>query len=189
MIPIIISAIESPEDRDLMTDFYTRYNALMYHEAKKHLDITEDIEDTVYEALVRIIDKMDIFRELKPWQQVQYALTTVRNLSYLLLKRQKHFDFISFDAIDFDIPADEKSFTEATVQKNILDAGVRKIWNSLDLDDKILLEQKYVLYWKDAEIAGPLQIKPESVRMRLTRAKRNLMRELHKQGFDIADWL
>ena len=189
MLPIIISAIECPEDRELMTDFYLKHNALMYHEAKKHLDILEDVEDIVYEALARIIDKMDIFRELKPWQQVQYALTTVRNLSYLLLKKQKHFEFISFDAIDFDVPVDEKSFTEATVQKNMLDAGVRKIWNSLDLEDKILLEQKYVLYWKDAEIAEPLQIKPESVRMRLTRAKRNLMQELLKQGFDITDWL
>lgn len=189
MLPIIISAIESPEDRDLMTAFYERHNGLMYHEARKHLDITEDVEDIVYEALVRIIKKMDIFRELQPWQQVQYALTTVRNLSYLLLKRQKHFEFISFDAIDFDIPADEASFTEVTVQRDLLDEGVRKIWNALEIDDKVLLEQKYVLCWKDAEIAGPLQIKPESVRMRLTRAKRNLMRELHKQGFDIADWL
>lgn len=189
MLPIIISAIESPEDRDLMTAFYERHNALMYHEAKKHLNVAEDIEDTVYEALARIIDKMNIFRELKPWQQVQYALTTVRNLSYILLKRQKHFEFISFDAIDFDIPADETSFTESTVQKNMLDAGVRKIWNLLDLEDKILLEQKYVLHWKDAEIAEPLQIKPESVRMRLTRAKRNLMKEMQKQGFEITDWL
>lgn len=189
MLPIIISAIENPEDRDIMIAFYTQYHALMYHEARKHLDVTEDVEDIVYEALARIIDKMDVFRDLMPWQQVQYALTTVKNLSYLLLKRQKHFEFIPFDAIDFDITADEASFPEAAVQKSMLDAGVRKIWNALDVDDKILLEQKYVLHWKDAEIAEPLQIKPESVRMRLTRAKRHLMQELQKQGFDIADWL
>ena len=57
------------------------------------------------------------------------------------------------------------------------------------LEDKILLEQKYILRWKDAEIAEPLQIKPESVRMRLTRAKRNLMKELRQQGFEVMDWL
>lgn len=37
MLPIIISAIESPEDRELMTDFYEMYNAAMYREARKHL--------------------------------------------------------------------------------------------------------------------------------------------------------
>ena len=49
MIPIIISAIESPEDRDLMTDFYLKYKSLLYSEAHKHLDISEDIEDIVFE--------------------------------------------------------------------------------------------------------------------------------------------
>ena len=77
MLPIIISAIESPEDRDLMTTFYERHNGLMYHEARKHLDIAEDVEDIVYEAVVRIIDRMDVFRALQPWQRVQYALTTI----------------------------------------------------------------------------------------------------------------
>lgn len=189
MLPIIISAIECPEDREIVTEFYIKYNGLMYHEAKKHISIAADVEDIVYEALTRIIDKMDVFRDLKPWQRVVYALTTVKNLSYILLKKQKHFEFVSFDAIDFEIPADEKTNPEATVEKDILTTGMRNIWNSLNLDDKLLLEQKYVLHWKDAEIAEPLQIKPESVRMRLTRAKRNLMRELHDQGFDITEWL
>ncbi len=189
MLPIIISAIESPEDRDLMTVFYEKHNGLMYHEARKHLDIAEDVEDIVYEALVRIIDKMDVFRTLQPWQRVQYALTTVKNLSYLLLRRKNHFEFISFDAIDFDLFADETASTESVVQRDLLNEGVRKIWNALELEDKIFLEQKYVLYWEDAEIAELLQIKPESVRMKLTRAKRNVMKELQKQGFDILDWL
>ena len=189
MLPIIISAIESPEDRDLMTEFYTQYHKLMYHEAKKYVSVLEDVEDIVYEALMKIIDKMDVFRELKRWQQVQYALITVRNLSYLLLKRQNHFAFVSFDTLDDEMLADENALPEDAVQRSLRDAGVRKIWNSLDLEDKILLEQKYILHWKDTEIAEPLQIKPESVRMRLTRAKRNLMEELHRQGFEIADWL
>ena len=94
MLPIIISAIESPEDRELTTGFYETYNAAMYREARKHLENPEDVEDIVYEALAKIIDKMEIFRELKPLQQLQYAITTVRNLSYILLKRNNHFTFI-----------------------------------------------------------------------------------------------
>ena len=103
MLPIIMSAIECPADCDLMTDFYLANNALMYHEARKYIDITEDVEDIVYEALAKIIDKMDVFRELKSWQQRQYAVTTVRNLAYIFLKRKNHFEFVSLDGIDFDI--------------------------------------------------------------------------------------
>lgn len=188
MIPII-AAIECPEDRDLMSDFYDRYNSLLYHEAKKHLDVSEDIEDTVYEALVKIIDKIEVFRKLAPWQRVQYALTTVRNLSYLLLKKNNRFDSVSFDAISYDIIADEETFTDIAVEKNVLTENIRKIWNSLDVEDKILLEQKYILHWKDQEIAFYLQIQPQSVRMRLTRAKRKLITALTKNGFNFQEWL
>ena len=60
MIPVIISAIESPEDCDLMTNFFLKYENLLFYEATKHLSSPEDIEDTVYEALTKIIDKIDI---------------------------------------------------------------------------------------------------------------------------------
>lgn len=189
MLPIIISAIECPEDRDLMTDFYLKHKALLFHEAKKHLSIPEDIEDTVFEALTRIIDKIEVFRELKPWQQVAYAQTTVRNLSYILLRRSNHFTFISFSSMEFDLPAAEETFPDVIAEKSMHDAAIRKIWNALELEDKILLEQKYILRWRDEEIALPLNIKPQSVRMRLTRAKRNLVAELQKNGFDISEWL
>lgn len=189
MIPFIITAIECPEDRDLMTEFYTKYNGLLYHEAKKHLDISEDIEDTVYEAFAKIIDKIEVFRELAPWSRVQYALTTVRNLSYLLLKKKNRFEFVPFDFISFDILATEETFTDVKAQRNILNENIRTIWNSLDIEDKILLEQKYILEWTDQEIALHLQIQSQSVRMRLTRAKRRLVTELTKNGFNIQDWL
>ena len=189
MLPIIISAIESPEDRDLMTEFYMRCSGLMHHEAQKYLSVAEDVEDVVYEALAKIIDKMEVFRELKHRQQVQYALTTVRNLSYIMLRRQKRFEFISFDDIDLEIFTDESESLEDAVQRSVLNAGVRKIWNSLGLEDKIILQQKYVLHWSNEEIAEPLEIKPESVRMRLSRAKRNLIQQLQKQEFNVKDWL
>ena len=92
MLPIVISAIESVEDRDLMTQFYISYKALMFSEARKHLDIEEDIEDVVYEALTRIIDKMDVFRELAPKQRLRYALKgRVSSLQFLLMISIRQF--------------------------------------------------------------------------------------------------
>jgi len=189
MIPIIISAIENPADCDLMTEFYLANNALMFHEARKYIDISEDAEDIVYEALAKIIDKMDVFRDLKSWQQRQYAVTTVRNLAYIFLKRKNHFEFVSLDGIDFDILSYADIDTEAEAEKRIILSAIRQIWNSLEVEDKVLLEQKYVLKWKDQEIAEPLNIQSQSVRMRLTRAKRKLVLELQKKGISFAEWL
>lgn len=189
MIPVIISAIESPEDRSLMTEFYEMWNTNMYREARKRLPSEEDVEDVVFEALTKIIDKMEIFRELKPLQRLQYALTTVRNLSYILLKRNNHFTFIPYDSLDYDFAASDDTDPEICAEKSTISASIKKIWGTLEPDDRILLEQKYILYWKDSEIAAPLNIQPQSVRMKLTRAKRNLMSQLSNEGINLSEWL
>lgn len=188
MLPIIISSIDSPEDRDLMSDFYLMYNALLYNEAWKFLEIKEDVEDIVYETLTKIIEKMDIFRELKPLQRVQYALTTVKNLSYIFLKRSNHFTIVSFDNIEFDIPADDGLSAEKVAEKNIFELHIKQIWKELPVEERMLLEQKYILQWKDEDLAESLGIQPQSVRMRLTRAKRNIIKEMQNKEFCISDW-
>lgn len=187
MLPIIISAIESPEDRDLMTDFFLQYRGLMYNEAQKYLNTPEDVEDIVYDALAKIIDKMETFRDLKHWQRVQYALTTVRNLAYILLKRSNRFAFVSFDELEYEIPANEGSSPEQTVEEQLLRTHITQIWNEIDLDDRAILEQKYILHWTDDELAKSLSIQPQSVRMRLTRAKRKILKEMQKRGLVFPD--
>lgn len=188
MLPLIISSIESPEDRDMMTDFYTLHCGVLHKEAWKYLNIKEDVEDVVYEALTKIIDKMEVFRDLQPSQRIQYALTTVRNLSYILLKRNNHFSFVSYDAVDFETLVDNHLPPEATVERKQAFEHLREVWNKLSIDDRMLLEQKYILCWNDADLACQLGIQPSSVRMRLTRTKRKLMNELKNQGVTLAEW-
>lgn len=188
MIPIIIAAIESPEDRDLMTDFFLEHKGLLYLEASKHLSSAEDIEDIVYEALAKIIDKMDVFRDLQAGQRLKYAMTTVRNLSYILLKRNSLITMVPLETLEFDLPYLDGITLESIVEKKILNEHIKKIWNELDLDARMLLEQKYTLKWKDEELASALGIKPQSVRMRLTRAKRSLFDEMQRKGFNLADY-
>jgi len=66
---------------------------------------------------------------------------------------------------------------------------IRNIWCGLECDARMLMEQKYILHWSDEELAEILGIKPQSVRMRITRAKRELMAQLQKNGFHLDDWI
>ena len=82
------------------------------------------------------------------------------------------------------VPAAE----ESGQPENILQAHQKKekifsIWHSLDGEKRLLLEQKYILRWSDEELANQLGIQPQSVRMRLTRTKRNLVRWMEEKGF------
>lgn len=189
MLPIIISSIESPEDRDLMIAFYEEHQGRMYSEARRYLDTEEDVEDIVYEAITRIIEKIDTFRDLEPWQRVRYARTAVRNLAYIHLKRSRLFTMVSFDDMEYEVASDYGISAETVVEKQQFEQYIRLVWKDLKQDDRMLLEQKYVLHWKDEELAEGMGIKPQSVRMKLTRAKRNLFTELQKKGFHLNDWL
>lgn len=188
MLPVIISSIENPEDRDLMSEFYLRYNILLYGEARKHLDIEEDIEDTVFEALAKIIEKIDLFRTLKPQQRVAYALTTVKNLSYILRKRESCITFISFEDVEFEIPAKNGLTTERIVENRLFKEKIKQVWKKLDLEERMLLEQKYILQWKDEDLARNFGIQSQSVRMRLTRAKRKVLKQMQELGFKAIEW-
>lgn len=62
--------------------------------------------------------------------------------------------------------------------------SLAKIWPRLAQEDRLALEAKYILQLNDKEIARQLGIKPASVRMRLTRARRRALREMEKEGWD-----
>ena len=187
MLPFFRSNDHST-DYDLITSFYNRYVPLMYSEAKKYLECEEDAEDVVCEAFVKIIEKSSLFNKLEKNQQLYYAITTVRNLSYTLAKRNGYFSFCSLDCIEHDFP-DSSDLPQEILEKKQFHQEIINVWSELPLDDRMLLEQKYLLKWSDKELAKELGILPQSVRMRLTRAKRNIYEEMKKKGFSISDWL
>lgn len=57
-------------------------------------------------------------------------------------------------------------------------SALKQVWGSLPEDVRSLLRMKYFLQMDNKEIAAHLGIKPESVRMRLTRARGRLLERM-----------
>ena len=55
-----------------------------------------------------------------------------------------------------------------------------RAWKLLDEKSQMILSWKYQLEMSDSEIASELNIKPDIVRMRLTRARNNFKRKLQE---------
>lgn len=189
MLPIIIASIDTPEDRDMMTAFYMAYKGRMYTEAWKFMNSEEDAEDIVYEALTRIIDKMDRFRELHPKQRGVYAITTVRHLCVMQLEKNAFRNHLSISEITTESDTLEADSMEASVERKLTGEKIRRLWNQLLPRDQLLLEQKYILRCSDDEIAEFLSVERSSVRMLLTRARRRLMQVLKDHNIEPQDWL
>jgi len=180
MLPVFISVIETPEDRDMMTDYYINNNKLLYYEASKYLKDPMDIEDVVLEALKNIIEQMDVFRQLTPVQRKNYGLVTVRNLTFMHKRKEKRFTAAPQNAPGKTdrqkVIAHESDIQDVAMERMLME----QIWEEMDVQDRAVLEQKYILQWPDERIAEVLGIRTASLRMRLSRARKSLLARLKK---------
>ena len=84
-----------------------------------------------------------------------------------------------------DFSAQKQAFLRAFAhsqggEEEQLDA-LRRVWPRLSEADQLLLSGRYILGLDDRELARLAGCKPGSVRMKLTRARRNALREMKKE--------
>lgn len=181
MIPYCILAIEDPSDREFMTELFLHYQKLMYATIQK---ITQDhwlIDDIFQSTLERLIDKITLLRTFDRDRLINYIIVSCRNNAYTIFQNQnRHFmedieDFIGEASISQSISDVE----DYVIMQSQLEA-LQSIWPRLDMRSRYILEAKYILEKSDKEIADELHIKPQSVRMALTRARKNAIELLRK---------
>ena len=84
----------------------------------------------------------------------------------------------------YDILGD-KWATEDVLQTTLLRRleldALAQVWPRLDENTRWLLEARYILDYSDGELARELGVKPDSVRMALTRARRKARRLMESQ--------
>lgn len=176
MLPIVILAIEDDDDRAFMSDLFISYERLMMSELLKILNNVQDAEDLMQTVLLKLIDKIPLLRTFNRKRTVCYIIVSCRHTAITFLKKQKKVDYFSFDD-DSWTQSDQMLCTAPSVEDEIirqeLTSSVKDVWDFLDARDKFILEGKYLLDKSMQELAEDLEIKPESVRMALTRARRH----------------
>ena len=173
---------------DSVTAFYIHYKRLLFQEAWKYLPQLEDVEDVVCETLTRLLENAGKFHAMESSHQIQYAKVIVRNLCYHHLRRSSYFTMVPFEDIDVYFPIEERDDPERLADRKLRTMQIRKVWVDVPPEDRLLLEQKYILGWSDETIASGLDIKAQSVRMSLTRAKRRTAKLMQDAGIRIDDW-
>lgn len=172
MIPICILAIEDDSDREYMTWLFLQYQKLMYSTILK---ITQDqwmTDDVLQSSLEKLINKIALLRTLDRNHLVNYIITTCKNTAITEVQsKSKHMD-LNFDDCRDRSPEEDLSMDAWLIRKENIEA-LEHIWPQLDERSRYLLEARYILGKKAKDIAADLNASPESVRMALTRAKRN----------------
>lgn len=186
MFPFILLAVESPEDADFLCKLYTDYHRLMYATAGKFTSSQEDKEDIVQDALVKMVKYVAYLRKLDGCTLPSAVVILTRNTAINFARHrsivQKHTSPSGWDPDEIP-PGSDVSTVEDMVALSEMRNGLDTIWPKLSENDRILLEGRYILGLSDDELAEFVGCKPSSVRMKLTRARRNALAEMKRIDF------
>ena len=179
MIPVCILAIENDSDREFMTNLFLEYQRLIYANILKVVTDSWAVDDIMQTTLVRLIDKIDLLKKLDRPQLANYIATASRNCALNLVKYQSSHQSTPFEDYMVDDNADSRD-NETEYQFFLREdmAALSKVWDELDEKTRYLLEARYILDKSPEEIASDLHIKPASIRMALTRARRRAMERM-----------
>ena len=189
MKPLISIMLEASSDREYMIELYQTYEKLMYFTANRFTSNYADIEDIVQDSVIKLIHKVETLRGLERCRLTGYIVSTVRNTAINHLKSEGIINKHTYrDSGDLDeIETLALPLDELMVLAERQDALI-SVWDCISETDRYLLEGRYILELTNAEMALHLECKESSIRMKLTRARRNALKMLvERKGADLFD--
>jgi len=160
-----------------MAQLFLRYRKIMFSEINKIISDPWESEDILQNALIKLSDKVSLLRKLDERKRVCYAITTAKNLAKNAIRDKKDTQFYSLDDDNYNLL--DTINDGADIEKDIILKEQLKdlsaIWNKLDETSQRLLEGKYILNQSNDDLGKMLGIKPSSIRMMLTRARRKAL--------------
>ena len=170
-IPLLLLAIEDDSDRAFMEKIYTDYGTLMFHQARLICRSAADAQDVVSEALLALIKKISLLRNMPCNKLKSYIVITVKHQAIDHYRRLRHED-VSWDeegpdAVSFDQPEDHIMDTAGV-------EAIRQAIHCLPEREKDALMKRYFLKMTEEEIAAAWNVRPVTVRVTISRARKNL---------------
>lgn len=182
MVAIIYSMEDQPSDRELMDQMYMEFERLMFFTARQYASKTEIAEDIVQESLVRLYGKVQTMKQMKQVVLAAYIRATVRNTAInALRKMNREKDYAADAETDAFTRADQARALDTMMDLSGYRVLLSKIWPQLPEEDRLLLEGKYILGYSDQELAAEIGCQANSVRVKLTRARRRALTIIQKQ--------
>lgn len=189
MIGLLITVLESDDDKAFMLDLYKNYYSLVRRTIFSIIHDNKDIEDLINDIFIKLIEKIPLIRTLDCYKTTAYIVYTVRSVTINYIKHKKVESKHMYYGDDTDIAEDISNHEDGSEDRLIRQEEMELLNNTisnLPQKQKDLLYFKYILEMSDEEIAEVFRIAPNSVRQYLTRARRNAKKLMEKEISDYA---
>lgn len=172
------------EDKRFFQQLFEEYKDFMYFIAGRYTADPVDCEDTVQEAVLRLMGNIPTLRSFCREKKAKYIMLTVKT-AYLDCEKRKHRDRVVF--LD-DETLEAVQHMQAGCEPDGMRAEhetIEALKAQLPARDWMVLEGKYILGYSQEELAELMGVLPDSVRMILHRAREKARRILteDKEGF------
>lgn len=164
---------------------YEKYKNLMYKEAFAILRDSHDTEDAVQQAFLKLIRCADKVKDDDPRMTCNFLKIVVRNVSIDLYKKRIYLnnaedaiDLVEDNATDFGMDVDDIVISQETICRI-----AKEIEKLPDKYRDVLLLIKVHGYSKE-ETMEILNISYETLKKRMTRAKKKLLATLKEEGLN-----
>lgn len=177
--PIALMMIDNEEDRLFIEGLYLEYRQLMYGMALRVTRNGEMAQDAVSESLLALIKKIDVLRSLECNKLRSYVVITVRHTAITLLKRGRRElpqEDDAFVNLSDSFGADDAALDNAGVEE------IKRAVRALPEREREIMLMRFFREMTDDEIASALGIRPVTVRVQISRARKHLALLLGKEG-------
>lgn len=168
-------------DREFVTYIYQEYKRIMYATVKRYCSDYHCCEEIMQECCARLTRKVEVLKGLPTAALASYVVATARNTAITYLRKTKKYQemTISMSDLSESVLAYEEPLDQYMLDREFK-SEMRAIWAKLDEEARFLLEGKYYFGYDNKELAALLGCKVDSVRMKLTRARRQLKKLLEE---------
>ena len=176
IVLIYLCAIEGQDEKQKFEIIYEEYKNLMFYVANRILEDTQDSEDIVHQAFLKIIEIIDQIEEVKCPQTRSLVVTIVKRKAIDLYRARRRHGSLSLD--DDNLCCGIAAETEYVDERMMIAQAIA----ALPVRYRDLLMLKYDNGYSNREIAQLLDMTEENVKKTIQRAKAKLRSVLQEMG-------
>lgn len=177
-------AIICPSQYEFFLEFYEKYKKMIYHFARQCEPKCSDIDDLVQDVVVRLMNYIPNLMKISdsPNRVAHYIALTVKSVyvDRLRASQTEHCVVLPVEMLEA-IYEDDPNRLERP-DSNVAQWDVALLKKKLPKRDWDILSGKYIMGYSDKELAVQCGCSQDSIRMALTRARRNARKLLDGEG-------
>lgn len=167
--------ISSADSKEFFQQFYEENKAFLFHIASQYAASIAERDDLMQEALVRLLRKAGVLREMGRTETASYIALTVKTVFLDMERRKCKERLVELDSETVEALLGRYSLEEPDLFANL---EVEKIKKGLSQRDWLALEGKYILGYSHRELSELLGVDGGTVRSLVSRARKKAKRIL-----------